>query len=176
MCSKVKGSESKSNIACAAVNNLGLLNVQNVWSQHSPILWLLVPNDVSEKFKPRFSSLAAFPGTTPTFCKIYVRLNYAEFNAESIGTNLKSQKLKTKKLVLPFLLTVFHFEINLTIGFTYFQPIFDSWEFLSKSVGSRKISRFRQKKIFDLFQKENFLERKQKKTLFHCVFNIDRFY
>ena len=49
----------------------------------------------------------------PTFWKKTVRLSDAEFNDESLGTNLKSQKLKTKKLVYPFLLVVFHFETNL---------------------------------------------------------------
>ena len=39
-----------------------------------------------------FSSLAAFVGTTPIFLKKWVRLPDAEFNAESSGTNLKSQK------------------------------------------------------------------------------------
>ena len=37
----------------------------------------------------------------------------AEFNAELIGTNFRSQKLKTKKLVCPFLVILFHFETNL---------------------------------------------------------------
>ena len=69
MWSKVKGSESKSNIACAGIKNLGLLNAQKILSHHFPIFWLLVPNDVSEKFQPGFSSLAAFPGITPTFVK-----------------------------------------------------------------------------------------------------------
>ena len=67
--SKVKGLESKSNIACAGIKNPGLLNVQKILSHHFPIFWLLVPNDVSEKFQPGFSSLAAFPGITPTFVK-----------------------------------------------------------------------------------------------------------
>ena len=44
--------------------NSGLLNTQNIWSHHLPILRLLLPNDVSEKFPPQFSSLAAFLGAT----------------------------------------------------------------------------------------------------------------
>ena len=32
---------------------------------------------------------------------------------ESIGTDVKSQKSKTKKLVCPFLIALFHFETNL---------------------------------------------------------------
>ena len=44
----------------------------------------------------------------------------AEYNAELIGTNFKSQKWKTKKLVCPFLIAHFHFETNLIKGFCSF--------------------------------------------------------
>ena len=37
----------------------------------------------------------------------------AEFNAESIGNNLQSQKWKREKFVYPFLIALFHFETNL---------------------------------------------------------------
>ena len=37
----------------------------------------------------------------------------AKFNAKSIRTNFKYQKLKAKKLVYPFLVAVLHFETNL---------------------------------------------------------------
>ena len=43
----------------------GQLNVKNVWFQHSPVLWLLVAKDISEKLWPNFSSLAAAHNTTP---------------------------------------------------------------------------------------------------------------
>ena len=56
-----------------------------------------------------FSSLAAFLGTTSKF----FRLPNAQCNAESIGTNFKSKKGKSKKLVCPFLIALFHFGTNL---------------------------------------------------------------
>ena len=68
----------------------------------------------------------------------------AEFNVEAIGTNFKSLKLKTKKLVCPFLIVRFHFETNLIKCF-FLRKILDSWEISSKSVWSRKICWFRQK-------------------------------
>ena len=39
--------------------------------------------------------------------------NEVEFNAKSIDTNLKSQKSKSKILVFPFLIALFHFETYL---------------------------------------------------------------
>ena len=39
--------------------------------------------------------------------------NLVEFNAESIGTNFKSQKWKTRKLVCHFLIALFHFKTNI---------------------------------------------------------------
>ena len=49
--------------------NPGLLGRQKIRPNLFPILWLLVANDISENFKPGFSSLAACPSTTPTFKK-----------------------------------------------------------------------------------------------------------
>ena len=69
----------------------------------------------------------------------------AEFNVEAIGTNFKSQKLKTKKLVCAFLIVRFHFETNLIKCFLFLRKILDSWEISSESVWSRKICWFRQK-------------------------------
>ena len=60
-----------------------------------------------------FSTLAAFLGTTPTFLKKKIRYAEVEFNAQSIGNNFRSQKLKTKKLLCSFLIRVFYFETNL---------------------------------------------------------------
>ena len=48
---------------------LGLLGRQIVWPNLFPILWLLLANDVSEKFQPGFSNLAASPSTKPTLKK-----------------------------------------------------------------------------------------------------------
>ena len=48
------------------------------------------------------------------FLKTQVKLPDAEFNVELIGTNFKSQKWKTKKLVCPFLIALFYFETTLT--------------------------------------------------------------
>ena len=44
-----------------------------------------------------FSSLAAFLGTKPTLSKKMIPFLDVEFNAESFGSNFKSQKEKTKK-------------------------------------------------------------------------------
>ena len=87
-------------IAYAGAINPGLLGRQKVWRNLFPILWLLVANDVSEKFQPGFSSLAASPNTTPTLKKL-VRFPNAEFNAELIGTNLKSQE-QNQTACIPF--------------------------------------------------------------------------
>ena len=48
-----------------------------------------------------FLNLAAFLGTTPTFLKKN-ELPDAESNAESIGTNVKSQKRIKQKVCMPF--------------------------------------------------------------------------
>ena len=62
-----------------------------------------------------FSNLAGFLGTIPTIS------SDAEFNDESIGTNFKSQKRKTKKLECHFLTTLL---IYLNKGFFYFSNHF----------------------------------------------------
>ena len=95
-----------------------------------------------------FPSLGTFLGTAPTFLPTWVRLPDAEFNAESICTKFKSQKLKSKQRVCLFLIALFPFEFNQIKVFSYFQAISDSWEISSKSVWSRKIGWFRQKTFF----------------------------
>ena len=82
------------------------------------------------------------------FWKKWVRFPDSEFNAESICTNLKSQKWKNKKLVCPFLIALFHHETNLII-FPLFWTILDNWEISSKSAWSRTLS-FRLKNFFCL--------------------------
>ena len=59
--------------------------------------------------------MSDFLGTIPTFFKNFqkVKLPDVEFNTESIGTNFKSQKWKTKNLVCSFVIAFFHFETNL---------------------------------------------------------------
>ena len=53
--SKVKGSESKSNLAYAAATISGVLNMQRVLSYHLLVLRILESKDVFlKKFKPRF--------------------------------------------------------------------------------------------------------------------------
>ena len=47
------------------------------------------------------------------FEKKWATLPDEEFNAESIGTNFKSQKWKCEKLKYPFLIGLFNFETNL---------------------------------------------------------------
>ena len=63
--SKVKGSESKSNLAYAGATNPGVKSIQRVGSHHFPVLSLSVLKVVFFKFQPTFPSLAAFPGTMP---------------------------------------------------------------------------------------------------------------
>ena len=65
--------------------------------------------------------MASFTGTTLMFLKKTVRFSDIELNAELIGTNFKSQKWKTIKLVCPFLIPVCHFETSLiTLRFLLF--------------------------------------------------------
>ena len=45
--------------------------------------------------------------------KKWIRLPDTKFNAESVGTNFKSQKWKSKTFVCSFLNALFHFETNL---------------------------------------------------------------
>ena len=47
------------------------------------------------------------------FLKTIIKLPDAEFNAELIDTDFKSQKWKTKKFVCPFLIALFYFKTNL---------------------------------------------------------------
>ena len=56
-------------MAYAGAINPGLLGRQKVWPNFFPILWLLVANDILEKFQPGFSSLASSPSTTATLKK-----------------------------------------------------------------------------------------------------------
>ena len=56
-------------MAYAGAINPGLLGRQKGWPNLFPILWLLVANDVLEKFQPGFSSLASSPSTTATLKK-----------------------------------------------------------------------------------------------------------
>ena len=62
-----KDLELKSNLAYARATIPGIHNMQRVWSHHMPVLSLSVPKVIFLKFHTTFSSLAAFPGTTPTF-------------------------------------------------------------------------------------------------------------
>ena len=61
---KVKGSESKSNLAYAGATIPRVLNMQRVWSHHMPVLSLLVTKVVLFNFQTTFSSLADFLGTS----------------------------------------------------------------------------------------------------------------
>ena len=47
------------------------------------------------------------------FLKTIIKLPDAEFNAELIDTDFKSQKWKTKTFVCPFLIALFYFKTNL---------------------------------------------------------------
>ena len=52
--SKVEGLELKSNIVYTGSTNPGILNMQNIWSHHFPILSLLVTKVVFFNFNPLF--------------------------------------------------------------------------------------------------------------------------
>ena len=88
----------------------------------------------------------------PHFWKVYARFPDEEFNTESIGTNLNPKNEKQKSLYalfysLFFILFWGHF--NKTMLFPFFLTI-------SESVQSRKITQFKQKKMF-----LNYLQRKR---------------
>ena len=79
-----------------------------------------MPNDILEKFDPSFCKFGCSSGDHVHICERNRSIEPdVEFNSEWIGTNLKSQKWKTKKLVCPFLLAPFHFETNLINGFPF---------------------------------------------------------
>ena len=79
-----------------------------------------MPNNISEKFDPSFCKFDSSSGDHVHISERKWSIEPdAEFNSERIGTNLKSQKWKTKKLVCSFLLAPFHFEINLINGFPF---------------------------------------------------------
>ena len=115
MGSKVKGSESKSNTsyhgAIHGAINSGLLKSQKVWPHNFFILPPLVTNVISGNFKPKFSSLAAFHCTTPRFTK--KKLDFLMQNLmlnQLVLIYFKSQELKPKMLLCPFLIAFFHFD------------------------------------------------------------------
>ena len=64
---------------------------------------------------PTFSSFAAIQRS--------FQKRFKQF-AESIGTNFKSQKWKSKTLVCPFHISLFHFETNLIKAFSFFPDHF----------------------------------------------------
>ena len=100
----------------------------------------------------------------------------AEFNAESIGNNLQSQKWKRKKLVYPFLIALFHFETNLIKQwFLLFSgPFCTVGKFLPRRSEAEKISWFRQKNILliNLVPKVPNLYIRTKYTLKICVTTV----
>ena len=85
-----------------------------------PVLRLQVPSDISDKFDPSFCKFGCSSGDHVRICeRKWSIVPDAKFNPEWIGTNIKSQKWKTKKLVCPFLLALFHFETHLINGFLF---------------------------------------------------------
>ena len=114
------------NIWAICARKQGKVTNQRVRIKFDKVVWncwnILVPTFFSfaaidrkgdfRKILTGFSSLAAFLGTMPTFLK-KSQLPDTEVNAESIGTSFKSQKWESKKLVSPFLTSLFHFETSL---------------------------------------------------------------
>ena len=76
------------------------------------------------------------------FWKEWVSLPDAEFNAESIDINFKSQNWKRKNLVCPFLTTLFHFETNLIKWrlFLFYRPFWTVGKFLSGRSEAEKLA------------------------------------
>ena len=72
----------------------------------------------------------------------WVLFTDAEFNAESIATNLKTKKFKNAKARMLFSDCTFWFrdQFDEIKVFNVFRKILDSWEILFKSVGSRKLA------------------------------------
>ena len=80
-------------------------------------------------------------GTIPTL----VKLPDAEFNAESIGANFKSQKWKTKKAACPFPIALFNFETSLIKGFPSSGPF---WTVLPTRYEAEKFACSDKKNVF----------------------------
>ena len=76
------------------------------------------------------------------FWKKWVRWSDAEFIAELIGTYFKPKKWKSKKLVCPFLIALFHFETNLIKyrSFLFSGPFWTVGKFC-KDVQTKKLLR-----------------------------------
>lgn len=74
------------------------LNVKKFWSQYFAVLRLWPAKSILEKM---FTQCFEF-GWCSRYQALLFEKNKLQFNTESIGTNLKSQKPKTRKLVCPF--------------------------------------------------------------------------
>ena len=68
------------------------LPIKKFCFQHFPVLRLYITKDISEKFNPDFQVWLLFLVPRLHFWKKWVKFLDAEFNAESISTNFKSQK------------------------------------------------------------------------------------
>ena len=66
-----------------------------------------------KKLYPNFQFWLLFSVPDQSFWQKSVWFTDVEFNAKLIDTNLKFRKSKPKKLIYPFLISLFHFEINL---------------------------------------------------------------
>ena len=165
---KVKGSESKPNIAYAGATIPGVQNMQRVASHHLPVLSLLVPKVTFFQLQPIFSSLAASIGTTPQLLMKKILFSNAVFNFTSINTNLKKIERRAQKIRCHFLLVTTRFLANL-INFWYFAF---SGHFRTRgkiffaSSWSRRIScRWRKKNLGDISRWADF-RADPKKSLF----------
>lgn len=125
------------------------------------MLQSLVSNEVSQKIQARFSSFAAFLGTTTTFFEKYK----LTFLMQTLILN-KSQKWKTKLAHL-FQLAVSQFETKLIKSFSFFSAIIDSFEFLSNSEAEKLASW-----EFEIMSKGRFFRAETKTALFHHIYNI----
>ena len=83
----------------------GQIPAKKVWFQHFPVLWHRSQSTFQKNFSTGFQVFVCF-FLVPClrFWKEWIKFPDAEFIAESTGTNFKSQKWKSKKLVCPFLI------------------------------------------------------------------------
>ena len=104
---QVKGSESKSNRKCCSQQSWSVQYAKSL----VPELSKFAVTSAKRCFRKTSTQISKLGCFSRFHTHIFEKLN-TSFSAESIATNLKFQKRKTKKFVCPFLLPVFHFESN----------------------------------------------------------------
>ena len=98
-----------------------------------------------------FSSLAVFLVAMPTFLKKWVRylIQNLMLNRLAPVSNPKNEKVKrSKTLVCPFLVALFHFETSLIKVFPFSETILDSGKFLPSWSEAKKLAGSDKKNYF----------------------------